>query len=74
MGGRLSKNFKLYHLMIYLFADEKNIVQKISGFDKILLGLDFDGTLTPIVSHPDEVAFSLRQKSILQQNLLASPA
>lgn len=42
----------------HLFAEWKNITNAVQKAGKIVLGFDFDGTLSPIVSNPEEAAIS----------------
>ncbi|PIZ13225.1 MAG: trehalose-phosphatase, partial [Elusimicrobia bacterium CG_4_10_14_0_8_um_filter_37_32] len=51
--------------MNYLY-NNKTILRKIKKSNKILLFLDYDGTLTPIVSKPEAAVLSHRTKKILK--------
>jgi len=51
--------------MNYLY-NNKTILRKIKKSNKILLFLDYDGTLTPIVSKPEAAILSHRTKKYLK--------
>lgn len=52
--------------MRYLFNHWVRISRALSQADKILLALDYDGTIAPIVSQPDKATLSLRMRKILK--------
>ena len=53
--------------MRHLFAVWPRIVKKIKSSKRILLSLDYDGTLTPIVSTPDKALLSPEIKKYLKK-------
>jgi trehalose-phosphatase len=53
--------------MKYLFDDLKSIFEKIRESEHLFLLSDFDGTLTPIVSHPEEAWLSGAMKRLLAE-------
>ena len=57
--------------MIHLFAEWEAVQVRIREARQLCLLLDYDGTLTPIVSHPDLAVCSAEMKALLEkiQNL-----
>lgn len=53
--------------MQYLTENLSGVVQSLSGHDKILLLLDYDGTLTPIVERPDDAILENSVREILEK-------
>ncbi|MFH1782610.1 MAG: trehalose-phosphatase [Candidatus Omnitrophota bacterium] len=53
--------------MKYLFKHQDKILPKIKKSKNILLFLDYDGTLTPIVSRPQDAKFSFSVKKLLKK-------
>ncbi len=51
--------------MLRLVEHRCRIEKKILGKKFLFIGLDYDGTLTPIVSHPDQACLSEDTKSLL---------
>jgi trehalose 6-phosphate phosphatase len=51
--------------MLKLFEEYQQIEKKILGKNLLFIGLDYDGTLTPIVSHPDYAWLPQDTKSLL---------
>lgn len=51
--------------MIYLFDRIEKILKRLKGMKRIFLFLDYDGTLTPIVSHPREAYLSGEMRGLL---------
>jgi len=51
--------------MLKLFEEYQQIEKKILGKRFLFIGLDYDGTLTPIVSHPDHARLPQDTKSLL---------
>ena len=51
--------------MLKLFQEYCRIEKKIFEKKSLFIGLDYDGTLTPIVSHPDQACLSEDTKSLL---------
>ena len=51
--------------MLKLFEEYQQIEKKILGKELLFIGLDYDGTLTPIVSHPDHARLPQDTKSLL---------
>lgn len=51
--------------MLKLFEEYQQIEKKILGKKLLFIGLDYDGTLTPIVSHPDQALLPRDTKSLL---------
>ncbi|MCK4385097.1 MAG: trehalose-phosphatase [candidate division Zixibacteria bacterium] len=58
--------------MLKLFEEYQQIEKKIFGKKFLFIGLDYDGTLTPIVSHPHHARLPHDTKSLLT-NLCALP-
>lgn len=56
-----------------LFSAWSDIAEKITNTDKIILFLDFDGTLTPIVERPELVVLNERTMKLLK-SLAAMPS
>ena len=52
--------------MLKLFEEYQQIEKKILGKKSLFIGLDYDGTLTPIVSHPDHARLPRDTKSLLK--------
>ncbi len=50
-----------------LAADWKDLQNRIHDVRSVTVGLDFDGTLTPIVNHPDDVALAPSTRDILKR-------
>lgn len=57
--------------MDYLFKSWNSLEKKLQE-KSIFLFLDFDGTLAPIVSHPDKAKISIKVKNLLQRISLNS--
>ena len=55
--------------MLRLIEDRPRIENKILGKKFLFIGLDYDGTLTPIVSHPDHAWLPQDTKSLLKDLL-----
>jgi trehalose 6-phosphate phosphatase len=51
--------------MLKLFEEYPRIKKRILGKEFLFIGLDYDGTLTPIVSHPDHALLPPDTKSLL---------
>jgi len=51
--------------MLKLFEEYQQIEKKILGKKLLFIGLDYDGTLTPIVSYPDHARLPQNTKSLL---------
>ena len=51
----------------HLFEDWKNIQDRVRGAENLFLFLDFDGTLTPIVSRPDLAICPPEIKRVLEE-------
>jgi trehalose 6-phosphate phosphatase len=51
--------------MLKSFEEYQQIEKKIVGKKLLFIGLDYDGTLTPIVSHPDHARLPQDTKSLL---------
>lgn len=49
----------------YLFDQTRKILQRLKDAEQIFLFLDYDGTLTPIVSHPEKAHLSEDVKVLL---------
>ena len=52
-------------MLDYLFDRIKKILERFRVAERLFLFLDFDGTLTPIVSRPEEAHLSEEMKSLL---------
>ena len=52
--------------MLKLIEERSRIEKKILGKKFLFIGLDYDGTLTPIVSHPDHAWLPQDTKSLLK--------
>jgi len=53
--------------MKYLWDEITSVKKSLSTYDKIVLLLDFDGTLTPIVKNPKDAELSVEVKDLLQE-------
>ncbi|MBU1888114.1 MAG: trehalose-phosphatase [Candidatus Omnitrophica bacterium] len=53
--------------MKYLFSHWKKLSLKIKDFQRVYLFLDYDGTLTPVVSRPEDARLSASVKKILKK-------
>jgi trehalose-phosphatase len=53
--------------MIYLFQEWKKIEEKICRAERVFFFLDFDGTLTPLVSLPSSAVCSPEGKALLEK-------
>ena len=51
--------------MYYLFDRIKKILERLRGAERLFLFLDYDGTVTPIVSHPEKAYLSEEMKGLL---------
>ena len=51
--------------MHYLFDRIKKVLKRLIAAERIFLFLDYDGTLTPIVSHPHDAYLSEETKNLL---------
>jgi trehalose 6-phosphate phosphatase len=51
--------------MLKLFEEYQQVEKKILGKKFLFIGLDYDGTLTPIVNHPDQALLPPDTKSLL---------
>lgn len=51
--------------MNYLFDRAGKILERLRGTERLFLFLDYDGTLTPIVSHPEKAYLSEEMKGLL---------
>ena len=53
--------------MKYLFSNIDNVLKRVHSAEKILLLLDYDGTLTPIVKTPDLAILSSNSRRLLKK-------
>ncbi len=51
--------------MEYLFNRIDKILPKLKSAERLFFFFDYDGTLTPIVSHPEKANLSREQREIL---------
>ena len=51
--------------MLRLIQEDPEIEKRILGKKSLFIGLDYDGTLTPIVGHPDQAELAKGTKSLL---------
>jgi trehalose 6-phosphate phosphatase len=75
------KQLDLYNPDIRLYFDRSalSLFSRLSEFNslirnkKLVLLLDYDGTLTPIVKHPEDAIISTEMKNVLRKYALKSP-
>jgi trehalose-phosphatase len=53
--------------MKYLFRYQREVISKIQKSPKVYLFLDYDGTLTPIVSKPKKARISARVRTLIKE-------